>query len=785
MSFGPGISGSGREDGLLELPGEALALMAEAVLALRTTGDLGVSWGIAAANARRALGACDARLLRVDPRSGALFRFEESGVETPYLAEHGGPVEWVMRHDRPLFDEGSGGSRAPRETLLWQQPPAAVASVPLVAGSTHLGILLVAFDRARNYAAPERVFLQAIADALALALERADLRRTLEDERLRTALAERKLSLAQEAASNLMSILAHELRSPLSSVKAYVETLAGNLDNKSAPRERFLGIIDEECDRLASLVTDVHDLSRIEGGECTLRLTGVSLAEFGRDVCARMEGAAARRGIALTFTCEQDARVDVDAELLRRAFTNLVQNALQFAPDDGRVDMRLSVRGDEWIASVSDDGPPLPAEDLATVFEGFYRARRQLSGGRPSHEGTRVGLAIARSIVQLHGGRMWAEQPAPGDAPAGARFCLALPVRQCASARARRIARQTVGRDDLRQLFDAIVEMVAASLETSLVSLILVDPDRGDLFIAASMGHDPLDVTGRRTTLRSGVAGAVAAWGRPVLVENIETDRRFRRLNHPQYHTKSLLCVPLRVEGEVVGVVNANNKMNGESFDEDDLALLVMLTERVGSAIERACAYPDSRRVVEDSLEAVRCMTRLKRDLALGTRQLVKRARAVARELGVSPADVDVIGYVASIHDIGMVRFEAETGHPGRLDAAQRDAVTAHPEVSVEILRPLEYLGVVRDLILSHHEHWDGTGYPRGLQAEQIPLGSRVLAVVDAWDSMTTARPFRAPRLHEDAEAELRREAGRQFDERVVEAFLQVLARESEQRAVA
>ena len=65
-----------------------------------------------------------------------------------------------------------------------------------------------------------------------------------------------------------------------------------------------------------------------------------------------------------------------------------------------------------------------------------------------------------------------------------------------------------------------------------------------------------------------------------MLVENIETDRASRRLNHPRYHTKSLLCVPLRVEGEVIGVVNVNNKLNGEAFEEDDRSLLVMLSER-------------------------------------------------------------------------------------------------------------------------------------------------------------------------------------------------------------
>jgi HD-GYP domain-containing protein (c-di-GMP phosphodiesterase class II) len=371
-----------------------------------------------------------------------------------------------------------------------------------------------------------------------------------------------------------------------------------------------------------------------------------------------------------------------------------------------------------------------------------------------------------------------------GKAP-GPSFCFTAPVRQTASARARRVARQALGRPDLQPLFDAIVEMVGVTLETSLVSLVLVDPDRGDLFVAASTGHEGI-VKGRRTSMRSGVAGAVAAWGHPILVQDIETDRRFRRLNHPQYNTKSLLSVPLRVEGEVIGVVNANNKQSGEPFDEDDLALLVMFTERVGSAVERACAYPDSERVVDDALAAVRAMTQLKREFALGGRRYVKRSRALARRLNLNPAEVDVIGYVASIHDLGMVRFGPETAHPNHLDEQQRRAMRAHPEVSVEILRPLEYLGLVRELILSHHERWDGAGYPQGLQGDHIPMGSRILAVVDAWESMTTARPWRPALPPDQAVGELRRESGKQFDGEVVEAFVRMLEKgEEDGRAAA
>jgi HD-GYP domain-containing protein (c-di-GMP phosphodiesterase class II) len=95
--------------------------------------------------------------------------------------------------------------------------------------------------------------------------------------------------------------------------------------------------------------------------------------------------------------------------------------------------------------------------------------------------------------------------------------------------------------------------------------------------------------------------------------------------------------------------------------------------------------------------------------------------------------------------------------------------------VSVEILRPLEYLGLVREIILSHHEHWDGTGYPQGLQGDQIPVGSRILAVVDAWESMTTVRPWRPALSNEQAVAEMRRESGKQFDPEVLEAFVKLL----------
>ncbi len=754
---GPGTETSGLEP------------LAQAILALRSTGDLGTSCAIAAGSAVRALGASECRVLRLDPRSGALRLLDESGVETPYLAEEGGPIEWVLRHETAHYDGDDAGSGPPRETLLWTSPPQALAALPLFSTSTLFGCLLLSFAAPRSFANAERLFLQAVADALGLALQRADLHRSVDEERSRRLELERRLRSDEETSSSLMGLVAHEIRTPLTAIKAYTETLLDTLANPHTPRERFLGIINDECDRLSRLVTDILDLSRLESGQRPLRLARVELENLVREVVESLRPLAATRQVQVKVVAAKELVVEADSDLLRRLFVNLASNALKFAPVAGHVTIGVEAQEDDWMAVVEDDGPGIPPEDLPHVFERFFRGSRP---GDQEVEGTGLGLAIARGIVELHGGRVWAEST-PGR---GSRFCVSLPMRQMASARARHIARQVVGRPDLRALLDHTVEMVAATMDAGIVSLMLVDSERGDLFVAASRGLEGHKLMMRRTSVRSGVAGSVAAWGRPVLVNNIETDRRFRRLNHPQYTTKSLLCVPLEVEREVLGVVNVNNKTSGESFDENDLALLAALVERVGSAIERAYAYPDSGRVVEEAIEALDNITRLKREGLLGDRNVVGLARAVARALELNAADVDVIGYVAAIRDLGMTPLHARLMQiRGPLDDDDRQAVRQHPEVGVEMIRPLEYLGPVRDMVLAHHERWDGSGYPRGLRGSEIPLGARILAVVDAYASMTAGRPYRPAHTPDEAIAELRRQVGLQFDHEVVEAFVRIL----------
>src|SRR5262249_5369002 len=149
---------------------------------------------------RSALGASDYKLLRLEPRSGALRCLDSTGEETRYLPEPGGPVEWVMRHEQAMFDEGED-SAAPRAAGLWGASPAALATVPLISGGAAVGLMLVAFAAPRPFGSATRTLLQTLGDALGLALERSWLRRELDEMRRSVQALEKQRRDGEQASS--------------------------------------------------------------------------------------------------------------------------------------------------------------------------------------------------------------------------------------------------------------------------------------------------------------------------------------------------------------------------------------------------------------------------------------------------------------------------------------------------------------------------------------------------------------------------------------------------------
>jgi two-component system, cell cycle response regulator len=150
---------------------------------------------------------------------------------------------------------------------------------------------------------------------------------------------------------------------------------------------------------------------------------------------------------------------------------------------------------------------------------------------------------------------------------------------------------------------------------------------------------------------------------------------------------------------------------------------------------------------------------------------------AVGRTLDLDESHLRDVRYGAIFHDIGKIAIpDAILNKPGPLTDEEFEIIKRHPQAGEQILAPVPFLSRVRRIVRHDHERWDGTGYPDGLRGPQIPIGARIVYVVDAYHAMVSDRPYRRAMPVEDARAELRRCAGSQFDPAVVEAFLEVVA---------
>ena len=199
--------------------------------------------------------------------------------------------------------------------------------------------------------------------------------------------------------------VSHELRNPLASVKAMVETLGGGAVSNPATATDFLERINREVDRMNAMVNDLLELSRIERGQSELHTGPVDAAATLAAVCTDLEHRIAETGVEVTINASEGVVALGDAEKLRQVISNLLDNALKFTPRDGTIELCANDSDrDSVLVEVRDSGPGIAPEHLPHLFERFYKADRSRRD-----QGTGLGLAIAKHIVELHGGEVGVE----------------------------------------------------------------------------------------------------------------------------------------------------------------------------------------------------------------------------------------------------------------------------------------------------------------------------------------------------------------------------------------
>lgn len=219
---------------------------------------------------------------------------------------------------------------------------------------------------------------------------------------------------------DFISNISHELRTPLASLKALVETLRDGALEDTDVAQQFLQKMETEVEAMVQMVQELLDLARIESGQAALNIEPTDLEPLARGVVERLRPQANRSGLSLEVHFPQGLPpVLADGERIQQVLMNLLHNAIKFTPAGGKVEVSAEFIGEEVIVAVRDTGIGISPQDLPRVFERFYRADRARSGS-----GTGLGLAIAKHIVQNHGGRIWAES-VEGQ---GSTFFFALPV---------------------------------------------------------------------------------------------------------------------------------------------------------------------------------------------------------------------------------------------------------------------------------------------------------------------------------------------------------------------
>ncbi len=641
---------------------------------------------------------------------------------------------------------------------------------PLTAGQQVFGLLVAGDYKPKLFERKHKRLIAILCDQLSVAIEKSRLHDLLE-RKIRS--LEEKLEnqkRASELKSEFVSHVSHELRTPLTSIKAYIEALCTHGRDPDFPqRQQFLDIISKETNRLIRIVNGILDVSKIEFGQRPLQKKSIDLGKLARDAILALKPSLDEKKLRIVSSISDDLpRVDADEDLMKEVFINLINNAAKYSEESKTITITAEEGAVDVSISIQDEGIGIPHTDIGKIFNKYFRVRSESSR---KNEGVGLGLAIVKNIIEKHGGTI----KVVSEENIGSKFTFTIPKKHCYNDLLGYIAEVINAKGELRDMLDLIVRMIAELISAKTVSLMLLDNKRSELFIKVSYGLNEWVVEQARVKVGEGISGKVVESGQPIFIDNIEQNEIYACPNNPQYETSSLISIPLFVNGVVVGVINVNNKTNGAPFTNDDMNLLISFGDRISKALERVRFQDETYQSLNETIEAFKKM--LDAQMKTGIiEKIVDMAVRVSRKLNLSEKEVSVIQYVASVHDIGMTKISDDilnkTLHLTYEELAQ---IQQHPQTSNELIRPLEFVELVSKIILYHHERMDGLGYPMGLKGEEIPVGARILAVIDAYQSMTLTRVYRKRLTADEAVKELINNADKQFDPDVVKAFLQVL----------
>jgi putative nucleotidyltransferase with HDIG domain len=333
----------------------------------------------------------------------------------------------------------------------------------------------------------------------------------------------------------------------------------------------------------------------------------------------------------------------------------------------------------------------------------------------------------------------------------------------------------------LEEVMDSLIRLMQAER-----GFLMLKDSSGKLSIQTARGMSEGSAHEEAFSGSTTIIRTVIESGKPILTTNAQNDPRFEmQYSVAALQLRSILCAPLKLKDDLIGVIYVDHRGIPDVFHESDMNLISAFADQAAMAIDNARLFEDlkaANKELEIAYEAtlqgwVRALDLRDKETEGHTQRVTTLSVKLAQFMGVDKNDLIHVQRGALLHDIGKMAIpDAILLKPEGLSEEERALIRQHPIFAYEMLKPIQFLHRALDIPYCHHEKWDGSGYPRGLKELQIPFSARIFAIVDVWDALTSDRVYRKALPAEEVRAHLRQQAGRHFDPRVAEGFLDLVA---------
>lgn len=332
--------------------------------------------------------------------------------------------------------------------------------------------------------------------------------------------------------------------------------------------------------------------------------------------------------------------------------------------------------------------------------------------------------------------------------------------------------------DNVNAFLDLIMKTTVGAIDAKSGLLLLLDEKKQFMEVRSSFGF-PEGFPGKdkKFGLDIGVIDWAVKQKKPLLVPRLEKVSPTKVEESESAFMPPLLCVPMIFHNDVVGTIVISGQGQSENFNEEQLVIVSNIASQIAMAIVNTKLNQDAQRTYMETISALA--------LAVEARDVYSRGHSdrvsmysvkVAEKLGMSQEEIKIIKEAGQMHDVGKIGISDDIlRKPGPLNDYEFEIMRQHPAIGEGIILPLSGFAELRGPIRHHHEWLNGQGYPDHLKGEEIPMSSRILAVADSYDAMTSDRPYRKSLGKEIARQELLKYKGIRYDPAVVDIFLSIV----------